>query len=192
MPTRRVLVALVVLMLGSGTWIWYSLRSADAPIPIGGPFTLVDHTGKTVTDGDFRGRYLLVFFGYTYCPDVCPTSLQTLTAALDLLGAQAEKVQPLFISVDPERDTPEALAWYVGNFHPRLIGLTGSSEQTAAAAKAYRVYYAKTQEEGAADDDYLMGHSAMTYLMGPDGKYRTVFSHDVTPEEMANTLRQYL
>ncbi len=164
---------------------------AVAPSPalaIGGAFTLVDHNRKTVTDIDFRGRYMLVFFGYTFCPDACPTALQTVTEAMDLLGAQATKVQPIFISVDPERDTPETLKSFVANFHPRMIGLTGSPEQVAAAAKVYRVYFAKANDE----DEYLMDHSAIIYLMGPDGKFVTHFSHGTTPDTMAAKVREHL
>ncbi len=166
-------------------------RQAVAPSPapaIGGAFNLVDHNRKSVTDIDFRGRYLLVFFGYTFCPDLCPTTLHIVTEAMDLLGAQATKVQPIFISVDPERDTPETLKSFVENFHPRLIGLTGSSDQVAAAAKAYRVYYAKANDE----EEYLMDHSAIIYLMGLDGKFVTHFSHGTTPDTMAAKVREHL
>lgn len=160
-------------------------------LKVGGPFTLVDHTGKTVTDADFRGRYLLIYFGYTYCPDVCPTTLQTMTEALDLLGEKAEKVQPLFITVDPERDTVKVLADYVKAFHPRLVGLTGTADQIARAAKAYGVYYAKA-EPSDPDAPYLMDHSSFVYLMGPDGRYLTVFPHGTTPEDMAATLKDVI
>ena len=110
---------------------------------VGGPFTLTDQDGKKVSEKDFLGKYMLVFFGYTYCPDICPTELQVMTAALDSMGPEAEKIQPVFVSVDPERDTPEVLKSYVENFGPRLVGLTGTPEEIAAVAKAYRVYYAK-------------------------------------------------
>ena len=114
---------------------------------VGGPFTLTDHTGRRVTDKDFRGQHLLVFFGFTYCPDVCPSGLQVMTAALEELGPKAEKITPIFISVDPERDTPEQLALYVSSFHPRLVGLTGTPEEIQQVAKAYRVYYKKVEDE---------------------------------------------
>ncbi len=157
---------------------------------IGGPFTLVNHLGETVTDADFHGRFLLVFFGYTYCPDVCPTTLTTITNALDQLGADGDKVTPVFISVDPERDTPEYLREYLAYFHPRLVGLTGTPAQVAAAAAAYRVYYAKAGQGG--EEDYIMDHTSVVYLMGPDGKYLAHFAHETTPEDMASGIRRHL
>jgi len=159
---------------------------------IGGPFTLTDHTGKTVTDADFRGKFMLVLFGYTYCPDICPTALSRNSDALDILGDVAEDVVPIFVSVDHERDTPEYLNEYRDFFHPRTVAMVGTAEQIASVAKAYRVYYAKVQEEGAEADEYLMDHTAITYLMGPDGKFVTHFSHQVGAEKMAERLREYL
>ncbi len=170
-----------------------TLQPAGAVGPaIGGPFTLVDHNGKTVTAADFRGRFMLVFFGYTYCPDVCPTALTTMTDALDILGGDGEGVVPVFITVDPERDTPEHLKMYVNYFHPRLVGLTGTSETVGAAARAYRIYYAKASQESAAGDDYLMGHSSGIYLMGPDGAFRAHFDRGTGAEAMAKRIREYL
>ena len=122
-------------------------RQEGAPA-IGGPFTLVNHLSQTVTDADFHGRFLLLFFGYTFCPDVCPTTLTNITDALDRLGGVGDRVIPIFVSVDPERDTPEYLGEYLSYFHPRLVGLTGTPEQVAAAAGAYRVYYAKAGQGG--------------------------------------------
>ena len=140
---------------------------------IGGPFELVDQQGAPVTDKTFSGRYMLIYFGYGFCPDVCPTELANMAAALDALGSKSENIQPLFITVDPERDTPEFLADYVVNFHPRLIGLTGTPEQVKTAAKAYKVYYAKAGKPGEAD--YLMDHTSFVYLMGPDGRFLSLF-----------------
>lgn len=158
---------------------------------IGGPFSLVDDAGNPVTDEDFRGRYMLVYFGFTYCPDVCPTSLNRNMQALDLLGeAQAKKVQPILISVDPERDTPAHLKEYVGHFSPDMRGLTGTPEQVAAVAKAYAVYYAKVPGDDPAN--YLVDHTSITYLMGPDGKFVQHFRHDLPPDEMAEQLRKLL
>ena len=158
---------------------------------IGGPFSLIDDAGNPVTDEDFRGRYMLVYFGFTYCPDVCPTSLNRNMQALDLLGeAQAKKVQPILISVDPERDTPSHLKEYVGHFSPDMRGLTGTPEQVAAAAKAYAVYYAKVPGDDPAN--YLVDHTSITYLMGPDGKFVQHFRHDLPPDEMADQLRKLL
>ncbi len=158
---------------------------------IGGPFTLTDHNGRTVSDGDFRGRYMLVYFGYTFCPDVCPTALTVMSDALDLVGDKADKVAPIFITVDPERDTPEYLKAYVEHFHPRLLGLTGSPEQVAAAAKGYKVYYSKVGD-GYDDGDYSMDHSSYTYLIGPDGEYVAAFGHKTDAEDMAKKLEKFL
>jgi protein SCO1/2 len=156
---------------------------------IGGPFALVDHTGRAVTEKDFAGKPMLVYFGYTSCPDVCPTELQNMSLALDALGEAAEEIQPVFITVDPARDTVPVLADYVKHFGPGFVGLTGSEEQVSAAAKAYRVYYAR----GAGDDvAYLMDHSSFVYLMGPDGDYLTHFAPNTPPEEMAQRIRDLI
>jgi cytochrome oxidase Cu insertion factor (SCO1/SenC/PrrC family) len=158
---------------------------------VGGPFSLTDQTGRPVTDADYRGRYLLIYFGFTFCPDVCPTELQVMSTALDQLGQQADQVQPLFITVDPERDTPPQLAEYVAPFHPRMAGLTGTPEQIAAAARAYRVYYSKVP--GKADDGYYtMDHSSFVYLMGRDGRFLEAFAHCTTPDKMAQAIRNHL
>ena len=158
---------------------------------VGGPFSLVDHTGKRVTDQDFRGRPMLVMFGFTFCPDVCPSGLQVMAAALDKLGAKGEQVVPLFISVDPERDTPAQLAQYVASFHPRLRGLTGSQAEVDAAAKAYRVYFKKVRDEKSSAA-YTIDHTALIYLMGPDGNYVAHFTHaagvDALVERIAKVL----
>ena len=159
---------------------------------IGGPFTLVDQDGKTVTEKDFLGQYLLIYFGYTYCPDVCPTSLTNMSDALDLLGEKAVEVTPMLITIDPARDTPEHLREYATFFHPRLHALTGSPEQIAAVAKAYRVFYSKVKQEDAAEVDYLMDHSSVTYVIGPDGMFRLHFSHGTDAETMAIRLRDLL
>lgn len=157
---------------------------------VGGPFTLIDHHGQTVTDGDFRGDYMLIYFGYTYCPDVCPTSLQFMVTALDLLGDEGAQIRPIFITIDPERDTPAALADYVALFHPRLVGLTGTPEQVAAAAKLYHVYYKKAVSEVASE--YLMNHSSQTFLMAPEGRFLKFFGHGADPETIAAGIREYL
>ncbi len=172
-------------------------QSAGEPVTttsplIGGAFTLVDQNGETVTDETFKGRYMLVYFGYTFCPDVCPTALNRNSEAMDLLGERAEKVVPILITVDPERDTVDHMKEYATFFHPRLVALTGSEEQVKAAAKAYRVYYAKVEEETADPDNYLMDHTAITFMMGPDGTFVQHFSHDATPEEMAERMRKVM
>jgi protein SCO1/2 len=158
---------------------------------IGGPFSLTDHTGKRVTDRDFRGRYMLVFFGFTFCPDVCPSGLQTIAAALDKLGPKAKEITPLFITVDPERDTPAQLATYVESFHPRLVGLTGTPAEIDAVIKAYRVY-AKKVVDPKSTAGYTFDHSTFIYVMGPDGAYRTHFTHATSVDVMAERLAKLL
>lgn len=158
---------------------------------VGGPFALVDHTGKQVTDRDFRGRIMLVFFGFTFCPDVCPSGLQVIAAALDKLGPQAQKITPILITIDPERDTPAQLADYVKSFHPRLVGLTGTPAEIAAVIKAYRVY-AKKVVDPKSTAGYSIDHSTFIYVMGADGAYRTHFTHTTSVDAMAQGLAKVL
>ena len=178
---------LALLVIGAATWLVMTpaTRSmAGGEALVGGPFTLVDQHGAEITEQDFAGRYMLIYFGYTYCPDFCPMSLSNMAQALDLLSPeQAEQVVPILITVDPERDTVEQLAEYAPLFHPRLVALTGSVEQVKQAAKAYRVYFSKA--DNGDPDAYLMDHSTFIYLMGPDGRYVRHFSHSATPEEIA-------
>jgi cytochrome oxidase Cu insertion factor (SCO1/SenC/PrrC family) len=199
MPSRQKLIfALVVLVIAGITGLgalWFTRAQLDGPIGsgtalVGGPFTLTDHNGKRVTDQDFRGKYMLIFFGFTYCPDVCPTELGSIAAALDAMGPAGERVTPVFVSVDPERDTPAALADYVSRFHPRMVGLTGSAEQVAQAARAYRVYYAKVRPRDASD--YLMDHSSFIYFVGPDGRVRSLFRPETAPEAIAAAITSQL
>jgi protein SCO1 len=157
---------------------------------IGGPFTLLDQNGKTVTDKDFRGRFTLVFFGFTHCPDICPAELQVMSASLEALGDKAADVIPIFITLDPERDTPAVMADYVKNFGSRFVGLTGSPEAIASAAKAYRIAYSKQGDPKASD--YSIDHSEFAYLMGRDGQYITHFPYGTPVEKMMETLRRYL
>jgi protein SCO1/2 len=184
-------LAVLVGGLGFETWRLYS-GAADgslAGIAIGGDFTLVDQNGKTRTPADFRGKLMLVYFGYTYCPDVCPTELQTISDALDLLGEKADDVQPLFITVDPERDTPEQLKMYARSFHPSLLPLTGTPQQVDKAARAYKVYYRKAEQT---DGEYLMDHSSFVFLMGRDGKYVMHFLPSTTPQQIAAAIEKAL
>jgi protein SCO1/2 len=155
---------------------------------IGGPFRLTDHAGRTVTDETFRGKAMLVFFGYRFCPDVCPTDLQVIAQALDLLGPEAAAVQALFVSVDPERDTPSALADYVSLFHPGILGLTGSPAEVKAAAQAYKTFYVKVPDPGSGGE-YLIDHSAFIYVMGPDGRFSSVLPHGSSAESVASAAR---
>jgi protein SCO1/2 len=194
------LAVLVGLLLAGGLVAWdmhkneerrLELREAAMhPIPgaaIGGPFTLSDQDGKTVRDIDFRGKYMLVYFGYTYCPDLCPTGLEGVAHMLDILGKDAKKVQPIFITIDPARDTPAKLKEYVTSFHPDILGLTGTPEQIDAAAKEYRVYYARGEDVD--ENDYIMDHSTLIYVMGPNGNFITTFPDDSDPAGMAQTMR---
>ncbi len=187
---RMALAALVGLLMAAViAWmtIQHDRRQAAvpsvAPASIGGPFTLTAHDGRVVSDQDFAGKYRLIFFGYTFCPDICPTELQTIGQAMDLMGDAGGDVQPLFITIDPARDTAPVLADYVKLFHPAILGLTGTDAQIAAVAKAYRVYFARSQEP-ASGDTYLMDHSTFSYLMAPDGSFITVFAKGTTAEQM--------
>lgn len=171
-------------------------------IPIGGPFSLVDHEGRSVNEGSFKGRFMLVFFGYTFCPDVCPATLTEIGYVLDILGSEGEQVTPVFITVDPERDTPENLKEYLSYFHPRIVGLTGTLGQVKAATKAYKIFFAKAPAEQTHahetggdqphDHDYDMKHMAMIFLMGPDGVYRAHFSGNSDARTMAAKIQEFL
>lgn len=179
-------VLVAVLLIGTGAFLWLGSGNGG-PLAIGGPFALEDGHGKPVTDRDFRGKYMLVYFGYTFCPDVCPTTLNAVADAMDKLGAKANRVQPLFITVDPKRDTPSVVRQYAAAFGPRIVGLTGSAEQIAKVAKAYRVYYAE-HRTGPGPDDYSMDHSSVLYLMGPDGGFVAPIRADQSADEMAAAL----
>lgn len=197
-------IGLALLAIGVAAWLWTEIEERQATSSgsvttsgaalVGGPFELIDQIGSARSDRDFLGRYMLIYFGYVYCPDVCPTSLANMSQGLDILAEEAPdkaaKIVPIFITVDPERDTVEVMQSYAEHFHPDLVALTGSDEQVAKAAKAYRVYYAKAGEEGS--DDYLMDHSSFIYLMGPDGAYVAHFTHTATPDEIAEALERYV
>ena len=158
---------------------------------MGGPFQMVDQDGRTVGERDLAGRLSLIFFGYRYCPDFCPNELQKFAEVMDLLGPDAAKVQPVFVSIDPERDRPADLKEYVALFDPRLMALTGTPEQVATMARAWRVYYGKAKT--ADTSEYLMDHSTYSYLMAPDATTNlAVFSYEATPEVMAETIRAAL
>ena len=192
--TRRYAIAIAALIAAAG------LAGALALMPVferprmvvtgtadvGGPFTLTAHTGERLSEAAFRGKFMLVAFGFTFCPDVCPAQLQVMTAALDAMGPGAERIQPLFITVDPERDDVARLAEYMAPFHPRLIGLTGTPEEIAAVADAYHVWYEKVDGQGS---DYLMDHTGITYLMGPDGEFVQHFSFGTSAETLAKALK---
>lgn len=159
---------------------------------VGGPFTLTDHTGKRVTQKDFLGRKMLVYFGFTQCPDICPGTLQVMAAALDKLGPKAATLTPVFMTVDPERDTPQVLAEYVKSFDPRIVGLTGTPQEIEAAAKkAFRVYYKKVASEGSAAS-YTVDHMSIMYLMDEHGRFVKHFPHPTDPDKLAEALAKLL
>lgn len=195
---RPLALALALLMASSPTSVAAQQRSATEIMdllmwgrePVGGSFSLTDHTGRQRTERDFQGKLMLIYFGLTYCPDICPTDLQSIGLALDELGQAADKVQPLFITVDPERDTAEHLKEYLPLFHPRLIGLTGDTSAIRAAADAYKVYYEKVSDKQG--DNYTVDHTAFIYLMGADGSYIGFFPPGTSPERIAATLRKQL
>ncbi|HZL58930.1 MAG TPA: SCO family protein [Stellaceae bacterium] len=165
-------------------------ETTQAPLPVGGPFTLTDQNGDTRSDSDFRGKLMLVYFGYTYCPDACPAALLAMSQALDQLGDKAGEVQPIFITIDPARDTIAQMKLYAANFHPSLLALTGSPEALVQAEKEYRVYAEKVPQKDS--DDYLEDHSSMIYLMGRDGKLLTLFSPGASADSMAATIKTKL
>jgi protein SCO1/2 len=158
--------------------------------PVGGPFALTDHTGRLRTDGEFRGKLMVVYFGYTYCPDVCPTDLLAISQAIEALGPAGDAVQPLFITVDPERDTVAHLAEYVSAFHPRLIGLTGPSEDIRKVALSYKAYYAKVV--AGPGEDYVIDHTGVIYLMGRGGEYLGFVPPQTTPQRLIEIIRGQL
>lgn len=205
---RLAIVLLLGLAMTGGLAANLSAARANGIDP-GGSFRLIDHRGKQVTDKDYRGRYLLVFFGYTACPDVCPTTLLNVTRALTLLGPRARRISALFITVDPARDTPRVLARYLDLFDAPITGLTGRPDQIRSVAKAYKTFFKKAPAEGAPDlashdyashdhgrtgdhDDYTMEHSAFLYLMGPDGGFLEVFGYATPPKKMAETISRFL
>ena len=157
--------------------------------PIGGPFTLTDPTGKRRSDSEFRGRLMIVYFGYTFCPDVCPADLMAITQALDALGSAAEAVQPVFITVDPERDT-KVLGEYIAAFHHSFVGLTGSSDEIRKVANSYKAFYAKVPDPRGGD--YSIDHTGVIYLMGRNGEYLGFMPPQTSPERLTEILRKYL
>jgi len=194
-PPNRILYAtlgivLAVLLIGAGGFQWLG-GGAPGTAGIGGPFTLEDGNGKPVTDRDFRGKYMLVYFGYTFCPDVCPTTLTAVADAMDKLGPAANQMRPLFITVDPGRDTPAVVKQYAAAFGPRITGLTGTPQEIAVVAKEYRVYYAE-HRTGPGPGDYSMDHSSILYLMDPKGAFVAPIRADQTGEEIAASLRKLM
>lgn len=165
--------------------------AANSAVTIGGPFTLSTADGATVTDQTYRGKWLLVYFGYTFCPNSCPTTLFEVASALKELGPAAAQVQPLFITVDPQRDTPKVLQQFTQSFDPRIVGLTGTARQIAAAAHEYGAYYER-HASGPGDNDYVVDHSTYLYLMDPQGKFVRAFENEISADRIAEVLRMLL
>lgn len=186
-----VFIAALAVIIGGVLYEQFALGGGDDAGPaVGGPFALIDQNGAPRNDGDFRGKVLLIYFGYTYCPDACPTTLQAISQTLDLLGKDAAKVQPIFISVDPARDTPGQLKAYAANFHPGIVYLTGAPDALKQAEGEYHVYVAKVPQAGT--DDYLIDHSSIIYVMGTNGRYLGAIPTGASPKDMAATLQRYL
>lgn len=158
---------------------------------VGGSFSLIDQNGRRVTDKDFLGRPMLVFFGFTFCPDICPSGLQVISSVLDQLGTKGERIVPIFVTIDPERDTPDQLKSYLTSFHPRLVGLSGTSVEIADVAKKYRVYFKKVKDEKSTAD-YTMDHTTIIYLMDEKGQFVAHFSHATSADKLAEGLRKQL
>jgi protein SCO1 len=182
---RRILIATVL------TVVVPSAPAATPPVTVGGPFTLTASDGTTVTDRTYRGKWLLVFFGYTFCPDTCPTTLFEISTALERLGPDAAKLQPIFITVDPRRDTPQVLEDYTRSFDPRIVGLTGSPDQIAAAVQEYGAHYAPRPTE-LAGDGYLVEHSSYLYLMDPQGMFVRGLDAGTPGDRLAEKLREIM
>jgi len=201
------LIFSAVVVAGGALWRLTDQRPQSAPSPpstavaqdsdgLGGPFSLIDQNGMRRSDMDFRGKYMLVFFGYTFCPDLCPTTLAVEAEALDQIGASASRITPIFISVDPMRDTPEKLKAYLAAFDAKppsarlnFVGLTGSDEDIAKVAASYRVYY-KAHLDGFHGTDYAVDHTSNVYLMSPEGKFIAYYSPGILPDEMAADLKR--
>lgn len=192
----RVLLTLVIGLAIAGLIAMYQIKSEEntstyvAVENFGGPFTLKNHLGETVTHKDFEDQYRLIYFGFTYCPAICPTELQKISSALNQLGDKADQIQPIFISVDPERDTPEVMKNYIELFHPRLIGLTGTVKQVEQAKKSYKIYAAKVQDETMTE--YTVDHSSLIYFMNPDNAMVRAFKIDDSAEDMARVIGKYI
>ncbi len=193
---RTIILSAIALAIGAGVGIFQvNSRPAQngevqamAGVKIGGPFTLTDMNGGVVTEKSYGGQYKLIYFGFTMCPVICPTGLQKIAKALDKAGPAAERVQPVFITIDPERDTPDTLKQYVKQFHPRLVGLTGTKTDIERVEKSYHVYASKAQDESATD--YLIDHSTFTYFIDPDGNLLSLYKDDDTADFMADDIRK--
>ena len=197
-PKRNLLIGLLAFLIIIGALVfaggyWPGGHGPRLPqIAIGGPFSLDGSDGRTVTDQTYRDKWQLIYFGYTLCPDACPTALNDIASAMETLGPLASKIQPIFITIDPQRDTREVMASYVKAFDNRIVGLTGTPEQIATAAREFRVYYAKAPDKDA-PDGYLMDHSSVIYVMRPgDFHFVATFTHETSADQMAERLRKLI
>jgi protein SCO1/2 len=200
--SRACALLLVAVLLGAGVLFCDVAAAEEQPSAaqmmddlmygrgkVGGPFTLIDQTGRTRSDSEFRGKLMVVYFGYTYCPDVCPADLMAITQALDVLGSAAKGIQPVFITVDPERDA-KVLTDYVAAFHPSLVGLTGSPEEIRKVANSYKAFYVKVPTERSGE--YSIDHAGVIYLMGRNGEFLGFMPPQTGPDRLTEVLRKYL
>ena len=192
---RNLLIGVLAFLVIAGVMLFLMWPGSDRALPsiaIGGPFTLEKSDGSPATEKTYRDKWQLVYFGYTLCPDACPTALNEIAGALQQLGPLAAKVQPIFITVDPARDTPKVMGEYVKAFDPRIVGLTGTPDEIAAAAREYRVYFAKVSDKDA-PNGYLMDHSSVIYVMRPgDGRFVATFTNETTSDQMAARLKKLI
>lgn len=184
--TWAVIAALVIFM--AGYYVWTGGLGEQSRLSIGGPFELTTDEGRRLSNEDLKGKPFAIYFGFTYCPDVCPTTLMEMTETIETLGPDADRLRYLFVSVDPERDTPEQLKLYLSSFDPHFTGLTGTPEEIAQAAEAYRVYYERVEQ----DDDYTMNHSALIYLMDENGRFNDVLPYGAGPDERLQKIRKLI
>lgn len=197
MRNALIVIVLVAAALSAGLYFFspefnrsrLPEERSSGEVAIGGSFTLTDQNGNRVSDTQFRGKYMLVFFGFTSCPSICPVGMATLTQAMEQLGDNASKLQPIFITVDPETDTPAQMKKYLANFHPSIIGLTGTLEEIEAAQSAYKVYASKLADKDMTGG-YNVDHSGYVYLMGKDGKYLQHFTYDAEPKKLVKDIRE--
>lgn len=179
------LLIILVLSIGTGLWVYEQSKNnnLNKPALVGGSYSLLDHNGKKVTDKSFSNKFKIIYFGYTFCPDICPTGMAIISQALDLLGNKAQRIKPIFITVDPKRDNVEIMAEYHNHFHSSFSNLTGTPDQIKHVAKLYRVYYKKS--DSTETENYLMDHSSIMYVMSPKGEYMNHFGPEITPEQIA-------
>ena len=178
------LLILLVLSIGTGLWIYKQTKNnnLNKATLVGGSYNLTDHNGNKVTDKSFSNKFKIIYFGYTFCPDICPTGMAVISQALDLLGNKAKRIKPIFITVDPKRDNVEIMAEYHSHFHPSFSNLTGTLDQIRRVAKLYRVYYKKSDASEA--ENYLMDHSSIMYVLSPEGEYINHFGPEITPAQI--------